>query len=214
MTPNRRFEWNEGPDDELRGLLREWKAPEPPAQLERALVWRLRRRSAWKRWAPWLAAAACLALVLLGRLTSAPTAPPPRGPGARDAAREATPPAAAAPLAAASASRPAGATAPGASSEGPSESGAATASQVGRASTAKAEDPVLVEPGQAELLAELARALRGARQSPPGAPLPPIEVIPAHSTPPIESSADVELQPYQLHWESVGGEWPSMRRAL
>jgi hypothetical protein len=75
-------------------------------------------------------------------------------------------------------------------------------------------DPVLVEPGQAALLAELARDLHGAKQSPPGAPLPPIEVIPAHSAPPVESPGDVELQPYQMRWESVGGEWPSMRRAL
>jgi hypothetical protein len=205
MKTSRRIEWNEGPDDELRALLREWKTPAPPQQMERALAWRLRRRKAWRRGAPWLAAAACLALVFLGRLTSSPTAPPSQESHVRDAAGEATPSAAGSPPPTLThVPQPAGATSPG----------PATSRALRAAATARPDDPVLVEPGQAELLTELTRDLRGAQQSPPGAPPPPIEVIPAHSTPPIESSADVELQPYQLRWESVGSEWPSMRRAL
>jgi hypothetical protein len=220
MKPNRRFEWNEGPDDRLRALLREWRAPEPPRQLERALAWRLRRRNAWKRGAPWLAAAACLALVLLGRLASTPPAAPPAGRQARDT--EASTRASARPPARAASERSPSPAPPSesAAARSPAITGAAAGSSPRpsarrpAAAAGSVEDAVLVEPGQAALLAELARDLRGAKQSPPGAPLPPIEVIPAHAAPPVEPSAEAELQPYQMRWESVGSEWPSMRRAF
>ena len=56
------------------------------------------------------------------------------------------------------------------------------------------EPEVIVEPAQAELLAEFGRELWEARQAAPGATIPQMP--------------DVEVLLYREEWEAVAGEWP------
>jgi hypothetical protein len=73
-----------------------------------------------------------------------------------------------------------------------------------------ARNEIIVEPRQAELLAQLARQLRGTRQGGPGVSLPRIEVVPADAPPsPIrKAQTHDEVLPYRTHWEDVESEWP------
>jgi hypothetical protein len=186
----------------LRSWLREWRIPGPPADLEQDLRrgFRRSRRPARPR-ALWLALAAALALMALSRLLpsrpAAPSFPPaaptglvaspqhavkaPRGPG-RDMAPPAT-----APTAAKRTPRP------------PS----APADRAGA-------DAVIVEAGQAELLAQLGRALGDAHQAVPGAVVPDVEVLVAGSPVPAAwAPQDGSALRHAGDWETVARKWPS-----
>jgi hypothetical protein len=211
MKVDRRFVWNEPDRGELRALLDQWKPPAPSEQIERALVRRFRLWRARRLAVPWLAAAAaCLALVLVGRWSVRPPASSaPSSPAAsRSAGPSVAPPAAAGP----SMVPPVPARPPVAARQAP----AAPLAGAGRGAVAPGTAPaaVLVEPDQAELLSRLASELRGVRQSPPAAPTPPIQMLPAYSTPPVEPASEAMPAPYQMQWENVGSAWPATRRAL
>jgi hypothetical protein len=68
---------------------------------------------------------------------------------------------------------------------------------------------VIVEPGQADLLVEFGRKLRGMRQAVPGTAMPRIETLPAYAPEaPIPAMGALDLPPYRAEWETVAGEWP------
>jgi len=78
------------------------------------------------------------------------------------------------------------------------------------------EGAVIVEPRQAELLAQLARQLQGTRQAVPGVSFPRIEAVPADAPPPPIRAArerDTVLE-HRDHWEKVGDKWPFVHRSL
>jgi hypothetical protein len=79
-----------------------------------------------------------------------------------------------------------------------------------------ARNEVVVEPGQAELLAELARQWRNARQAGPGLSLPRIEVLPADAPPSaiLQAQARDEVPEYRTRWKDVESEWPFAHWAL
>ena len=79
-----------------------------------------------------------------------------------------------------------------------------------------AETEVLVEPGQAELLVQLARQLRGTRQALPGVSMPRIDEVRADApaSPIPEMQAGDEVLAYRSQWEKVGSEWPTWQRSL
>jgi hypothetical protein len=184
--------------EDLRRILRQWKVPGPPPEIEDDLRRTFRRRRGRRPPLLWLAVAASLALLLVyevkgpGRparpvVAERPTLrtppPPPRVEANRREARATPDPAARTPRAPAA---------------------------------PPAEGAVIVEPRQAELLAQLARQLQGARQAPPGVSVPRIEAVAADAPPPqIRATQwrDTVLQ-YRDHWEKVGDEWPFVYRSL
>jgi len=191
------------PRDGLRAMLHEWKVPPAPPALEADLRRAFRQRRRPRRLAPWLALAAALAGLALwpllregrapaaSRGTEAPTSPSLAGEGApgQDAAQPA--PALEAPRQALAAARVA----------------ASGARPARRAPAKPAVPPVVVEPGQAELLAQLGAQLQDLR--PPTTVLSGAEValVPAHApgTPTFE---DAQVPRYEGEWERVAGVWP------
>lgn len=170
-----------GPEREtLRGFLRQLEAPEPPAELEDDLRRAFRARTKDSRWG-WLAAAAAVAVVVAGlvlRFAVSPTEPTPRTvasssptPGASPTA----PPAAATPD-----------PAPAAVVQAPRLH--ATPSHQRRPPEPPSAQ-VVVEPGQAELLARFGRDLQG---------LPEVAL---HDRTATMAAAN---------WEPVSDEWPLM----
>jgi hypothetical protein len=178
-------------DDEgrepLRELLRGWSVPPVPAEIEDALRQEFRRRRPRRPRVVWLslAAAALLAAWPLASSIGGKGAVAPAPP-----ANPAVAPSRPQPLAATSAH---GAVAPVAGVRSP----------VGRTPTrnvlqARPEEPaVVVEPAQAELLAELGRAVWARTESAPGGSL---QGMPAEETP-----------AYGAEWEELAGEWPAVQ---
>jgi hypothetical protein len=77
------------------------------------------------------------------------------------------------------------------------------------------EPEVIVEPGQAELLVQLARELRVLRPAEPATTLPRIETVPADAPEaPIPKALLAEAPSYRAEWETVAGEWPFIHRAV
>ena len=68
-----------------------------------------------------------------------------------------------------------------------------------RPTRAPKEPEVIVEPAQAELLAELGRKLSGTRQAIPGTAIPQMP--------------EVEVPRYLEEWQSVAGEWPFVQES-
>jgi hypothetical protein len=199
----------EGDDPEretLRSTLRDWQVPGPPADLERDLrrAFRRRRRSGGPR-VLWLSLAAGLALVALLRFVPSGKPVPPT-PLERPAAL--APPRLAPP-------------APPPADRGAYEAAdvAAAAARTPRTRRAPHSSPggrdVIVEPGQAELLAQLGRRLRDVREALPGTAVPGVETLPAGAPDlPIQDARVTDLPPYRNEWEAVAGAWPSMYRSV
>ncbi len=186
----------------LRALLWHWHVAGPPPDIEEDLrrTFRRRRRSR-RRPVVWLALAAGLALLALSQVV-------PKGrPVAPERPVVVTPP------------RPAPTVAP--------ESGAivgrvgAAAAPAARSRLRRAhvqsptEHEVIVEPGQAELLAQLGRELRTVQQEAPRTTPVRIETVAADAPEaPIPQMRATNAPAYRAAWETVEGEWPFMHRAV
>ncbi len=185
--------------EELRAILRQWRVPGPPHEIEDDLRRTFRRRRGRRRPVLWLVVAASLAL-LLAYQVKPPGRPSPPVVAERPMPRTPPPP----PVVAETHRHETPAT-------------PVPAARTQRAAVAPpVEDAVIVEPRQAELLAQLARQLKGARQALPGVSLPRIEAVPAGGPPPrvrAVQEGDTLLQ-YHAHWEKVGNEWPFLHRSL
>jgi hypothetical protein len=74
----------------------------------------------------------------------------------------------------------------------------------------------VVEPGQAALLAQLARELRGKRYAPPVAPAAEIVAAPleARPVPILEASPRDAFLPHRTEWKRIETEWPFVYRSL
>jgi hypothetical protein len=193
VKQNARSDPGGGPErDELRETLQSWKAPKAPAELEGTLRREFRQRRPRRQRAVWLSLAAALAL-----LAAWPIVAP------RLQERAATP------VDSASATVPAAPTAAHTPQPTPppprlEPATRRTASAVARpvvnrrAVTGKPPVPaVVVEPGQAELLAELGRKAWERTEAGLGAFLP--------------SMAAGEAPAYRAEWEEVAGEWPAVQ---
>jgi hypothetical protein len=84
-----------------------------------------------------------------------------------------------------------------------------------RRTAAPADAEVIVEPGQAELLAELGRQLRGVRQAALGTTTPRIEVVRADApATPVPALQATDVPRYRGDWETVAVEWPLVYRSV
>jgi hypothetical protein len=193
----------DGPEREaLRAFLRHWPVAGPPPDLEEDLrrTFRRRRRSV-RQPIVWLALAAGLALVVLSEVV--PTRrPAPAGPPVVVASPRPAPlaPAESGPTTV----RPGAPAAP------------APPTRVRRVPVPSPTEPeVIVEPGQAELLAQLGRELRTVQQEVPGATPPRIETVPADAPEaPIPQMRATDAPAYRATWETVAGEWPFIHRSV
>ncbi len=193
-----------GGREPLRSILDEWRVREPPRKVEWQLrrTFRQRRRAGQRGRQAWAAVAAGLTLLAVFMSRRSEDGKPPGVPPA------ATNPAPMAPRMATTEPHPV--EVPSASAA-PSRPRVPPPAQGGR----PAEPEVLVEPGQAELLVQFARNLRGTRQAPPGVSLPQIEVVgadaPAVAIPFAEAAS---VPAHRTEWETVEDQWPPMLRPL
>ena len=198
MTPGP----EDGPEREaLRAFLRHWHVAGPPPDIEEHLrrTFRRRRRSG-RRPVVWLALAAGIALVVLSQAvpTGRPVAP----------------------------ERPVVATSPRPALSVPPESGpivdrasAAAPAPPARVRRAPVPPPteheVIVEPGQAELLAQLGRELRTVQQEAPRTTPLRIETLPADAPEAqIPQMPAADTPAYRATWKTVAGEWPFIHRSV
>lgn len=168
--------------EELREMLRHWQVPGAPPEVEEGLRRAFRGRSAPRRRVLWLSLAACVTLLVAWQRwpAEAPVRPA-AAPGPVTAPASQTSPTQAVDRD------------PASSSTGV----AVTRARTRRPATPPRPEPeVIVEPAQAELLAEFGRELWETRQAAPGATIPQMP--------------DVEVLPYREEWEAVAGEWPSV----
>jgi len=199
MTPSP----EDGPEREaLRAFLRQWHVAGPPPGIEEDLrrTFRRRRRSG-RRPVVWLALAAGLALIALSQVVPTRRQMPPE--------------------------RPVVVASPPPAPSLPPESSPI----VGRADVAAAvalparvrrtpvplptEHEVIVEPGQAELLAQLGREVRTVQQEATGTTPPRIETVRADAPEaPIPLMQATDAPAYRARWETVAGEWPFMHRSV
>lgn len=196
----------EGGPDDLRAILRQWRVPETPPGIEDELrrAFRHRRnRGRDRAWKLALAAGLVIAVVTTGRATFAPRPPvaaPPPTPerslsavAGRDVLETTTPPV-----------EPVG---------GRSKPWGERRSLPAAHRTARRVEPVvIVEPGQAALLAQLARDLRGVRHALPGGPPAAAEVMSADARPEALRHAPARDEPRSYHrdWKQIDAEWPSV----
>jgi hypothetical protein len=186
-----------GGREDLRAILRQWEAPVPSPGIEAELRREFRRRrSQGLRPRVWLvlAAALLIPIALAARLLTTPGAKRPAPVAAPDVVLSRRAPAP--PLV-----EPRRAAVP----EPPPRNQRAKGSPKSRA-----RSEVIVEPRQAELLAALARELRGTRQGGPGVSMPRLEVVPADAGPrPIRTARSYDVvRSQRSDWVSVGSEWP------
>jgi hypothetical protein len=184
-----------GPEETLRSMLRQWDAPVPPPEIEEDLRRAFRRRRGRTRRPLWLSLAAALALLLVGqvewshrRLPAGATVPAP--PSATP-----YPPS---PLA----------TSPARPTSRPTASMASVQEPPG-SKRGPAPDAVVVEPGQRELLVELAERLRERRHPRAVVSAAAVESVPAGAR--EESTLEVapaEVPRYEGRWERVENVWP------
>jgi hypothetical protein len=88
--------------------------------------------------------------------------------------------------------------------------------RVRRASVpSSAEHEVIVEPGQADLLAQFGRELRTVQPESTGTTPPRIETVPAGAPEArIPRMPATDAPAYRATWETVAGEWPFMHRSV
>jgi hypothetical protein len=177
---------DDGGREPLRAVLQGWSVPPVPAEIEDALrqEFRGRRPQRWRGLAVWLSLAAGFGLLAVWPLVAARL--------------ERRPAAAPAPSSSASASGHASSSVePPAASPDPST---ARRTRVGRRVPGLKAPVVVVEPSQAELLAEFGRGAWERPQAPPGASL---SRMPAGDAP-----------TYRAEWEEVAGEWPAVQMVV
>ena len=209
MKANLKPGGGDGPGgEELRSFLRHWVVPGPPPEIEEGLRRTFRRRRAKGRPALWipLATAAALALLAVWRIgmkdrpvapapaerTVAVATPAPPAPAAVGPAPPPSAPAPGRPYAAVSAARPSR-----------------------RPTPAPPEAEIVVEPGQAQGLAELGRRLRDVLQGVPGTTVPRVETLSAAAaTSPIPAVGATDVPVYQAEWGAVAGEWPFVHQSV
>jgi hypothetical protein len=192
----------DGPEREaLQAFLRQWDVGGPPPDLEEDLRRAFRRRRSGRRPVVWLALAAGLALVALYQGVSA-RRPAPAGPSVVVASPHPAP-------LASPASGP---------TVAPPEVPAAPAlpTRVRRVPVpSPAEPEVIVEPNQAELLAQLGRELPTVQAEAPATSAPRVEVLPADvPEAPIPQMEPTDVPTYRATWEAVEGEWPFVHRSV
>jgi hypothetical protein len=195
MDPEEKRHSRGGPEpDDLRAVLRHWKAPGAPAEIEDQLRQTFRqRRARSRRMTAWLALAAGLTL-LVGGASHFSRRPSPSTQTASTEPHAATPSPAPA------------AVATSAPAEGrPLVRGAAL-----RAPTRPAEPEIIVEPGQAELIARMSRGLNRATWEPGRA----TTVAPRSESRPVElrnvDIAAVAISPVRIGAVDLRPiEWPS-----
>lgn len=181
MKQDAKPDQGDGPErDELSAMLRHWTAPAAPPEIEDALRREFRRRRSRGRRALWVPLAAAATLMVAWQMR--PASPPSRSPSPE--APVAAVPSPAAPLRTVEPAR-VSATTPAAAEAGRGRRGPVAATK---------EPEVIVEPGQAALLAELGRKLSGTRQAIPGTAVPQMP--------------EVEVPRYPEEWQTVAGEWP------
>jgi hypothetical protein len=187
MKENAKPDWGDGPErDELRAMLRHWRAPQAPPEIEDALLWEFRRRGTRRRRALWVPLVAAAALLMAWQMRRGDL--PPRPASLR------------APVAAAPSPAPRHLTAEPDRASGSRSAAAEPGGARRRPSPAPKEPEVVVEPAQAELLAELSRKMWGTRQAVPGTTIPemPEGDVPRH----------------REQWEPVAGEWPLVQQSV
>ncbi len=193
----------DGPEREaLRAFLRQWHVAGPPPDIEEDLRRTFRRRRSGRRPVVWLALAAGLALVALSQAVPTGRPVPPERRVAVASPRPA--PSGAARVRSGRAPGPDVAAAP------------AAPPRVRRAPVpSPTEHEVIVEPGQAELLAQLGRELRAVQQEATGTTPPRIETVPADAPEaPIPQMRATDAPAYRATWETVAGEWPFVHRSV
>ena len=189
----------------LRPILDQWRVPEPPREIEWQLrrTFRQRRRAGRRRRQVWVAVAASLTLLAVFLSRRSEDAKPPA------VAPAATSPAPLAPMVTTAA--------PGRVEVRAASAAASRPRVIPSGATRRPEElEVLVEPGQAELLVQFARGLRGTRQAPPGLSMPRIEVVgadaPAGAIPEVPPTEVPAAHPTE--WGTVAGQWPPVHRPL
>jgi len=187
MKENAKPDWGDGPErDDLRAMLRQWPAPAAPPEIEDALRREFRRRRSRRPLALWVSLAAAAALLVAWQLRRADQPPRPASPRA--------------PVAAVTSPAPRHLTAVPDAVSG-SRSGAAETGRTRRRPSAAPKEPeVVVEPAQAELLAELSRKMWGTRQAVPGTTIPEMP--------------EGDVPRYREQWEPVAGEWPLVQQSV
>ena len=187
MKQEAKPDWGDGPErDELRAMLRHWAAPAAPPEIEDALRREFRSRRSLRRRALWVSLAAAATLIVAWQMRSADL--PLRSPSAE--ATVAAVPSPAAPLRTVEADRVSGST-PAVAEPGRGRRGPVSAPK---------EAEVIVEPAQAELLAELSRKLWGTRQAVPGTTIPEMP--------------EGDVPRYREQWDTVAGEWPLVQQSV
>jgi hypothetical protein len=187
-----------GESEELRRVLRRWKAPGAPPEIEEQLRQTFRQRRSRRDRTAWLALAASVVALagIYGLSLLRPGVPSSIG---RSAARPSS-----APLPTVTGIEPT-------RSESPSQPAAVGPQEVPHLTTPRrrAEPEIIVEPGQGELLRQLAREWRGARQIPPGVSVPRLEEIGPEDAPPTRfpEAGGADMPPHRTVWEPVAGEW-------
>ena len=197
-------EFGSGGSEELRRVLRQWNAPGAPPEIEEQLRQTFRQRRSRRHRTRWLALAASVVVALAGIYGLSVLRLGPPSPVERSPARPLS-----APLPTVTGIEPT-------RSESPSQPAAVGPQGAPHLTTPRrrAEPEVIVEPGQAELLRQLAREWRGARQMPLGVSGPRLEEIRPDAPPtyfPEAGGADVPS--HSTVWEPVAGEWPPVHRA-
>jgi hypothetical protein len=194
-----------GPEDgperaALRAFLRHWHVAGPPPDLEEDLRRTFRRRRSSRRPVVWLALAAGITLFVLSQAVPTGRPIPPERPVV------------------AASPRPAPSVPPESSPTIRAEAAAAPVppARVLRAQApAPTEHEVIVEPGQAELLAQFGRELRTLQQEAPRTTPLRIETVPADAPEaPIPQMPAMDAPAYRATWETVEGEWPFVHRAV
>jgi hypothetical protein len=180
MKENAKPDWGDGSErDELRAMLRHWPAPATPPEIEDVLRREFRRRRSRRRRALWVPLAVAATLLMAWQMRSLDVPRPPARPEVPVAAA----PSPAAPLPTVEPDRVLGQT-----------RALAEPVRVRRRPIQGPKEPeVIVEPGQAALLAELGRKLSGTRQAIPGTTIPQMP--------------EVEVPRYLEEWQAVAGEW-------
>ncbi len=186
MKAEARPDAGDGPErDELRAILRQWRVPEAPPEIEDQLRLSFRRRRSPRRRALWISLAAGLTMLAAWQMRSPDRPSRPASPQAPVAAV----PSLAEPLRTVEPDRVSGST-PAVAEQG----------RVRRRPVAAPKEPeVVVEPDQAALLAELVRTWSGTRQAAPGTAIPQMP--------------EVEVPRYLEEWQTVAGEWPLVQQS-
>jgi hypothetical protein len=185
--------------EELRRVLRQWNAPGAPPEIEEQLRQTFRQRRSRRQRTRWLALASGVVVALAGIYGLSGLRLGSRSLVERSAARPSS-----APLPVVAGIEPT-------RSESPSQPAAVRPLRAPHLTTPRrrTEPEVIVEPGQAELLRQLAQEWRGARQRPPGVSVPRLEEIRPEDAPPTRfpDARAADVPSHRTIWEPVAGDW-------